>query len=284
MRGYLEARTPFSAGRLVEARGVKLWCQDSGGDGEPLLLLGGPSVGHFHFDFVRPHLAGYRLITWEPRGFACSDLTGPYSVDTWTADLVHLLDALGVDRAHVWANGFSSYIAFAIAAQHPDRVGAVIASTDVWAGEPAKGYATAWAAYREIIAEHGTTGEGADRLAALYTVRDPPWFEEWFSLSVGEVLHASNISETIGYLCTEADVRDRLSEIRAPVFVLLGDRGWDGAPLPSGPNPSLDLLRRTVPGLEVATVHAHPIHLIVQAPGETAAAAAAFIGRSSRSG
>ena len=40
----------------------------TGKAGEPLLLLGGPSVGHFHFDFVRPYLADYRLVTWEPRG------------------------------------------------------------------------------------------------------------------------------------------------------------------------------------------------------------------------
>ena len=91
---------------------------------------------------MRPHLDGYRLITWEPRGFACSDLRGPYSIDVWTSDLAHLLDALGIERAHVWANGFSSYVAFALAADDPDRVGAVIAYTDVWAGDPAKDYAT----------------------------------------------------------------------------------------------------------------------------------------------
>ena len=280
MTGYLDARTPFEAGRLVEAGDVRLWCHDSGGEGEPLLLLGGPSVGHFHFDFVRPRLDGYRLITWEPRGFACSDLRGPYSIDVWTSDLAHLLDALGIERAHVWANGFSSYVAFALAADHPDRVGAVISYTDVWAGDPAKGYASAWAAYRDIIAVHGTAGEGAERLAALYAVIDPPWFKEWFALSVSEVLHEATVSETIGYLCTEADVRDRLAEIRAPVLVLLGDRGWDGSPLPSGPDPSLELLRRRVSRLEVATVHAHPIHLIIQAPDDTAGVAAAFIARS----
>ena len=42
MTGYLDARTPFGAGRLVEAGDVRLWCHDSGGDGEPLLLLEDP--------------------------------------------------------------------------------------------------------------------------------------------------------------------------------------------------------------------------------------------------
>ena len=44
-----------------------------------------------------------------------------------------------------------------------------------------KGYAGAWEAYREIIAEHGTSGEGAARLARLYALTDPAWFTDWFA-------------------------------------------------------------------------------------------------------
>jgi pimeloyl-ACP methyl ester carboxylesterase len=274
--GYLDDRTPFDAGRLVDIGGIEVWCHESG-DGEPLLLLGGPSVGHFHFDFVRPHLRGYRLLTWEPRGFGPSGRDGPYSVEVWAADLERLLDALFIDRAHVWANAFSSYIGFAFAAAHPGRIGGLVAYTDVWAGDPVKSYAGAWDAYREIIAAHGTSGEGAARLAQLYALTQPPWFADWFELSAGEVLHAENAAETIGYFCTEADVRDRLADVRAPVLLLVGDRSWDGTPLDTSIDPSLEAIRERIPQARVETLHAHPVHLILQEPERAAAIVQEFL-------
>jgi pimeloyl-ACP methyl ester carboxylesterase len=271
------SRTAFADGRMVDVGGIELWCHDDGKRGEPLLLLGGPSVGHFHFDFVRPFLQGYRLITWEPRGFGPSGRDGPYSVDVWADDLERLLDALGIERAHVWANAFSSYIGFAFAAGRPERIGALVTYTDVWAGDPLKNYAPAWDAYREIIAAHGTSGEGAARLARLYALTEPAWFTDWFERSVAEVLHADTAAQTIGYFCTEADVRDRLAAIEAAVLVLQGDRSWDGTKLDTSVDPSLDLIRERVRQVEVVTLDAHPVHLILQRPEEAAARVAAFL-------
>jgi pimeloyl-ACP methyl ester carboxylesterase len=274
---FEQGRIRFEEGRLVDIGGIELWCHDDGRPGEPLLLLGGPSVGHFHFDFVRPHLPGHRLVTWEPRGFGPSGREGPYSVDVWAADLERLLDALGLDRVHIWANAFSSYIGFAFAARSPERLGALVTYTDVWAGDPAKGYAGAWEAYREIIAAHGTSGEGAAQLARLYALTEPDWFTDWFELSVSEVLHAETAAQTIGYFCTQADVRDRLADITAPVLVLQGDRSWDGTKLDLSFDPSLDLLRERIARLQVATLEAHPVHLILQEPQRAASIVAEFL-------
>jgi pimeloyl-ACP methyl ester carboxylesterase len=276
-------RTSFDEGRTVRVGEVDLWCHDTETGGEPLVLLGGLSVGHFHFDLVRPHLADYRLVTWEPRGFGRSSTPDPavhpYSVDVWASDLHGLLDALGIQRAYVWANGFSSYIAFALAARLPERIRALVTSTDVWAADPQKGYAGVWPIYGEIIGRYGTRGEGAERLARVYAVTDPSWFVDWFAEAAAEVLHADTAAATIGYCCTEADVRDRLGDIAAPVLVLLGDRSWDGSPLDLSVDPSLDLLRTSIPGVEVVTVHAHPVHLILQEPEETAAIVREFLAR-----
>ena len=78
------ARSTPDCGSDVETDRVSLWHHDTGGDGEPVLLLGGFTAGHFAFDFVRPELAGHRLITWEPRGLGRSACPpGPYSVAAW---------------------------------------------------------------------------------------------------------------------------------------------------------------------------------------------------------
>lgn len=276
---FLRGRTGFEQGQVLSAGGAEIWYHDTGGDGDALLLLGGPSVGHFHFDFVRPHLGGYRLITWEPRGLGRSGDAPSYSVDLWASDLLDLLDALQLDRVRIWANAFSSYIALAFAAQWPARASALITSSDVWAGDPGKGYAGAWELYREIIDAYGTAGEGAARLAGLYAVEDPPWFIEWFAVSVAEVMRPETAKATIGYFCTEADVRDRLERIRAPVLVLAGDRSWNGAHLDLDADRSLGLMRERLERIEVAVVHAHPVHLILQQPALCADLVRGFLTR-----
>lgn len=278
---WRELETPFERGQLLELPGARLWVHDEGGEGEPLFLMGGFSPGHFHFDFVRPHLRDFRLITWEPHGFGPS-LSPPrarYSAAGWATDLRQVLEGLGISRAHIWANGFSSYVALRLAADSPEMVGALVVSTDVWAGDPTKGYQGAWEAYRKIIEAAGTTGRGAELLAELYQVTEPAWFGDWFATACARVLHAETLNAT-RYCLLEADVRDALGEIAAPTLALLGDRDWNGAPLQTEDDPSLALMRSELAGIEVAVVGAHPIHLIVQRPREAAAIVDAFIRRS----
>ena len=52
------ARSTPDSGSVVETDRVSLWHHDTGGDGEPVLLLGGFTAGHFAFDFVRPSSPG----------------------------------------------------------------------------------------------------------------------------------------------------------------------------------------------------------------------------------
>src|SRR5690349_16167595 len=139
-------RTAFDAGTLVDTGSVRLWFHDTGGEGEPIFFLGGWTAGHFQYDFVRPYLADYRLLTWEPRG--PSDRPDPaahsYDLDVLSDDLLDLLEAVGVQRVHLWAGGFGSYNALRFAARHPRPVEALVTYNDVWAGDPRMGYARIW--------------------------------------------------------------------------------------------------------------------------------------------
>jgi len=281
---WRDLRTPFAAGRLVDIGAVRLWLHDTGGDGEPVFLLGGWTAGHFQYDFVRPHLAGYRLLTWEPRGLGASDRPDPalhrYDLDVLADDLRDLLQAAGVARTHLWAGGFGSYTALRFAARRPDLVGAVVTYNDVWAGDPRMAYDRIWVVYRTIVEQFGTTGLGARMLAGSFGVSDPPWFLDWETANVEEVSHPETVEALVGYGCLHADVRDDLAAIEAPVLVLRGEFGWDGTILDERDDPSLGLMRERIPGLEVATVPgAHPGYAVVQRPRECAAIVREFLGR-----
>lgn len=89
-----------------------------------LLLHGFPQTSHC-WRRVVPQLAGYRCIAPDQRGY--SPGARPLEVDAYrvpelTADALALLDALGVERAHVVGHDWGGAVAWQLGARHPDRV------------------------------------------------------------------------------------------------------------------------------------------------------------------
>ncbi|WP_017624385.1 alpha/beta fold hydrolase [Nocardiopsis chromatogenes] len=102
---------------------------DVRGSGEPLLLLAGQANDHTWWDGVRPALgAGFRTIATDHVGTGASDAPreAEYSTRRFAADAVAVLDGLGVERAHVYGTSMGGKIAQWIAADHPERVGALV--------------------------------------------------------------------------------------------------------------------------------------------------------------
>ncbi|MBV9560605.1 MAG: alpha/beta fold hydrolase [Bradyrhizobium sp.] len=111
------------ARREVEANGLKLSVVE-GGQGDPVLLIHGMLETWAVWSRVMPHLAErYRVIAPDLRGFGESEGTGAgYDKVTLAADMLALLDALGIGRVHVVGHDFGGQIAYALAAPHCDRV------------------------------------------------------------------------------------------------------------------------------------------------------------------
>ncbi|MBA2505108.1 MAG: alpha/beta hydrolase [Thermoleophilaceae bacterium] len=82
--------------------GVKLNIEDTGGDGRPVVLIHGwPLSGESWSHQIGPLAdAGYRVITYDRRGFGASDKPDSgYDYDTFAADLGAVLDGLGLKDA-----------------------------------------------------------------------------------------------------------------------------------------------------------------------------------------
>lgn len=196
----------------------------------------------------------------------------------WAEDLRALLDALDVGRTDVWAAGFGSYIALRLAAVHPERVGALITYTDVYAGDPAKGYAAIWEVYSAIARNFGTTGFGARVLANVFDMSGAPWFGRWEASNIEQVLHPETVEATVGHCLLEADVRADLSAVVAPTLVVQGELTWDGRPLAAADDASLALMRASIDDLAVTVIPgAHPAYVLVQEPARCAREAMAFL-------
>ncbi|MFI5956547.1 alpha/beta fold hydrolase [Cryptosporangium sp. NPDC051539] len=96
-------------------------------DGEPIVLLHGFPQNAGEWDrVVEPlHEAGYRTFAPDQRGYspgARPREIADYRTDHLVADAVALLDAFGLESAHLVGHDWGAVVAWHLAGRHPDRV------------------------------------------------------------------------------------------------------------------------------------------------------------------
>jgi 3-oxoadipate enol-lactonase len=97
------------------------------GDGPPMVLLHGLGERASDWDPVRAALAaGHTTYAVDLRGHGDSDWPGSYSHDLIEADVVSLLDGLGLERVVLLGHSLGGSVAFRIAAHRPDLVDRLI--------------------------------------------------------------------------------------------------------------------------------------------------------------
>ena len=108
----------------IDAGGTELHYVRAG-SGEPLLLIQGMSATHMTWgpSFLSPLEEGFECIVFDNRGMG---LSGPAEMPFTTADMagdvVGLLDALEIERAHVLGISMGGMIAQELALAHPERI------------------------------------------------------------------------------------------------------------------------------------------------------------------
>jgi len=113
------------------------WSIATVGEGEPVVLIHG--LGATKGSFL-PTIAGlapsFQVIAVDLPGFGDSwkPLDAPYHPPFFAAALVELLDALGIERAHLVGNSMGGRIALEMGLRHPARVGrlGLIAPSLAW--------------------------------------------------------------------------------------------------------------------------------------------------------
>jgi pimeloyl-ACP methyl ester carboxylesterase len=96
-------------------------------DGQAVVLLHGFPQNAHEWDAVAQRLnqAGYRTIAPDQRGYspgARPEGVGNYQMTQLVGDVVGLLDAQGIEGAHVVGHDWGAAVAWSVAAVHPERV------------------------------------------------------------------------------------------------------------------------------------------------------------------
>ncbi len=205
---------------------------EAGGD-EPLVLLHGFTGSLTQWNVARPLLsAERRVIAYDLRGHGHSDAPEPestYSMAAYAGDLLALLDALGITRAHILGSSFGAMVALEFALLHPERVRTLILS-DASAGPRCVELTEEIAAREEgmersiaYAREHGLDAYVERQLATRPELRADPhrrehFHENWRKMTLHGFLGA-------GKARTERpDHHGDLHRLTMPVLLIAGDR------------------------------------------------------------
>ena len=94
----------------LQSNGIRVYYEEQG-SGEPLLLIMGFTVSSIGWHWNIPGFARhFRTIAFDNRGVGRSDKPDvPYSMAMFADDTVGVLDALGIERAHVFGISIGRY-------------------------------------------------------------------------------------------------------------------------------------------------------------------------------
>lgn len=175
-----------------------------------------------------------RLILFDRRGTGLSDGAGVrYTLEQEADDAIAVLDAAGSERAALFTYGLGGPVAALLAAEHPERVGALIMYASVarllWAPD------YDWAMTRDERAEWtertveswGATDHPGIPVMAP-SMADDPTLVSWFA-RLQRLAASPGAARELLSASAELDVREHLPRIRVPTLVLhrAGDTAWD---------------------------------------------------------
>lgn len=109
--------------RRIQAEELRVNLLEAG-QGEPILLLHGwPQHNRMWLELMERLAPRYRLLAPDLRGFGSTEAPGQgYDGETFAADQIALLDALGIERVKVIGHDWGGWTAMLLGLDHPERV------------------------------------------------------------------------------------------------------------------------------------------------------------------
>jgi len=126
-------QVPATEYQIPVSGGGSLWCWDTGGDGEAVILLHPGSGSGESWPYQQPVLAdaGFRVIGYSRRGAYKSVAGTKAEADTASGDLDTLVDHLGLDRFHLSGSAAGGPVAIDYALSYGARLRSLTVSGSV---------------------------------------------------------------------------------------------------------------------------------------------------------
>ncbi|HYL63876.1 MAG TPA: alpha/beta hydrolase [Candidatus Methylomirabilis sp.] len=246
---------------------------DEQGRGEPVLLVMGLGWASNMWHRTRPALARrFRTIAFDNRGAGRSDVpTGPYAMATMACDAAAVLDAAGVESAHLVGASMGGMISQEFALQYPKRARSLVLACTTPGGPHA--VQAEPSALQMLFQRTGGPRERAEAAVPfIYDASTPreridddlKVLSEWYPIPEGYM------SQLQGILAWEA--YSRLPQVSVPTLIIHGEN--DGL-VPAG---NADVIAERIPDSRLVKIpHASHIFMTDQ-PEQALQAILEFLG------
>ena len=202
---------------MVDVDGSRLWYWDTGGNGQPVILLHAGTLSGAGWAYQQPALAmaGYRAIGYSRRGYYRSDAGDASNPGVGSDDLQRLIQHLKLDKVHLVSAAQGGFFAIDYTLEYPGNVRslAVISS---YMGITEADYAAVNARLRPNF--FATLPHDFQELSPSYRAGNPEGLAAWQALE-HQAIHGKRITPKMKQPLTWA----RLESIKHPTLLMTGD-------------------------------------------------------------
>jgi 3-oxoadipate enol-lactonase len=252
---------PFTDGR----NGARIHYEVAGPrDGEPVLLIQGLGADLRGWAAQRYALSRrHRVLLVDNRGAGRSDKPdGIYDLEDMAADAVAVLDAEGIDAAHVMGASMGGVIAQIIAVLHPERVRSLVLACTACHHRPWRvELLESWAVIAE---EQGMRSLTREALRWLVGPRHHARFRLPFSFVGPLVLNIPGhafAAQARAIIAMSDSVREELRRVDVPVLVIVGSQDI------LTPVSDSEELAELLPGAELSVIPGAAHGVMIEAAG-----------------
>lgn len=250
--------------RIDVGTGVSIGYQVDGEEGDWVLLIMGLAYARWGWHWNAAALGErFRVVSFDNRGVGESDAPpGPYTARMMAEDAAGLLDALGIERAHVVGTSLGGFIAQELAFGWPEKVGRLVLACTGFGGPD---FVPMPEQTLRLIAEAPSLPD-EERLRRFienafspgYVAARPDVVEQVidFRRATGQPLEAYMSQWNAG---ATFDFSDRIGQIRAETLVVTGDEDVVVDPRNS------PLLAEAIPGARCVRMRGGHLFFVEQA-------------------
>jgi len=194
---------------------TRLFYWDTGGEGEPVVLLHPNSGSALIWGYQQPAFAraGYRVIAYSRRGFYNSDPITEGKAGNAADDLLAFVDVLGISKFHAVAAASGGSTLAEFAALHPDRLFSMTVSSNTFG---IRSGAVQKAAQSIRPKNWDDIPPEFQELGPSYRAANPEGVKHWLELE-----HKAFVGNVRGQARREM-TEEKLAQLKVPVLLIAG--------------------------------------------------------------
>lgn len=261
----------------VDVNGTRLWVEDTGGTGPPVVFSHGLLWSTRFFD---PQVAAlrdrYRCVAYDHRGQGRSDVPpgrGAVTIEQGYADAVALLDRLALGPVHFVGLSMGGFVAMRLAARRPDFVRS-LALLETSADPEPEANRPRYRLLAGVVRWLGARPVASRVMPIMFGrtfLTDPARAAERDAWRAHLVSNRRAIWRAVHGVVDRAGVADELPRITAPTLVVVGDE--DVATVPA----KAERITARIPGARLVVVRGAGHRSSVEQPAQVNAALRTFL-------